>query len=88
MTVSHRETELLLTKYVLGRLPDQEAQAVAKALAEDAHLRTLAEFLQWLLLRLLQLDRDPAEQGTESEPADGRRRGDDRTPAAARFRER
>jgi hypothetical protein len=56
----HQEAELLLTEYVLGRLPDQQAQAVAQALAEDAQLRTLAEFLQWLLPRLHQLDRDPA----------------------------
>jgi hypothetical protein len=56
----HQEAELLLTEYVLGRLPDQQAQAVAQALADDAQLRTLAEFLQWLLPRLRQLDRDPA----------------------------
>jgi hypothetical protein len=58
-TVSRPETELLLTEYVLGRLPDQQAQAVAQALADDAQLRTLAEFLQWLMPRLDQLARDP-----------------------------
>jgi hypothetical protein len=60
--VSRSETEQLLTEYVLGRLPDQQAQAVAQALADDAQLRTLAEFLQWLLPRLAQLARDPSGQ--------------------------
>lgn len=60
--MSRLETELLLTEYVLGRLPDQQAQAVAQALADDAQLRTMAEFLQWLLPRLRQLARDPGGQ--------------------------
>lgn len=60
--MSRPETELLLTEYVLGHLPQQQAQAVAQALAEDAQLRTLAEFLQWLLPRLRQLERDPTGQ--------------------------